>query len=72
MAAGVIVGYVVEKINSGWLLRLAMHSALPEQKPAYLIDYRGLKPRVFSSPATALRNAGEIGFDVTQISGGHQ
>ena len=69
VATGAIIGYVAEKTEDGWLLRLITHPALPApEEKIYLIDFRRQEPRVFAKIDSLLENAAELGFDVSQIT----
>lgn len=68
VAAGAIVGFVVESAEGGCFLRLVMNPALPEAGSVYLIDFRRGTPRLFNSIDTAISNAGDLGFDISEIT----
>lgn len=68
VAAGAIVGFVVESAEGGYLLRLMMNPALPATGSVYLIDFRRGTPRLFNSIDTAMSNAGDLGFDISELT----
>lgn len=69
VAMGAIIGYIAEKVDGGWLMRLVMNPALPAPEDnVYLVDFRKAEPRLFARADSVLENAAELGFDISQIT----